>query len=95
MHYIKLMMMVGTTNRLGVIAMEDKDDICKEMKENFIAEFEEMRAEREETEVGINSKAQNALKESELQLAAKSPQYGLSKQALFVYNMMTVKVLPS
>ena len=62
-----------------MISMEDKPDICKGMKDKFMADFEKVQAERNEAEVNINNKARNTLKEAEVQLAANCPEYGLSK----------------
>ena len=46
------------------------------MKDKFIADFEKVQSERDETEVDITNKARNTLKEAEHQLAENCPQYG-------------------
>ena len=65
-------------HRLGVISMEDRPDILNGMKDKFIAEFETLQSERDKSEVNINNKACNTLKEAELELAENCPQHGLS-----------------
>ena len=67
-----------------MISTEDKPDIINEMKDKFITEFKEMQSERDETEVNINNKARNTLKEAEFQLAANCPEYGLSKSTIMI-----------
>ena len=60
-------------SRLGVTS---KDDVYKQMRDDFIAAFENLQATRAQTEANINAKACNALKEAELQLNANCPLYG-------------------
>lgn len=60
-------------SRLGVTST---DDVCKQMRDDFIAAFENLQATRAQTEANINAKARNALKEAELQLNANCPLYG-------------------
>ncbi len=62
-----------------MISMEDKLDIFNGMKDKFIAEFEKMQSERDETEANITNKASNTLQEAECHLADNCPQHGLSK----------------
>lgn len=66
-------LLVICCSRLGVTP---KDDVCKQMRDDFIAAFENLQAMRAQTEADINAKACNALKEAELQLNADCPSYG-------------------
>ena len=60
-------------SRLGVTS---KDVVYKQMRDDFIAAFENLQSTRAQTEANINAKACTALKEEELQLNANCPLYG-------------------
>ena len=65
-----------------MISTEDKLDIFNGMKDKFIADFEKMQSDRDETEVEITNKARNTLKEAEYQLAENCPLHGFSKSII-------------